>query len=175
MLNVVSCSSFSSIFYIQMQCLRFTTISLLIHVLLYVDAQLMTTYMSDSNSHQPIIIQADTYPSGYIVSHHGYGSSSPYPEYLTATVTLTGIDTAEDDLIILEFETFDLPSPSEGRCSDYLSIAGSVYCAGYYNQRIANFRLTTNSYTFYFSTDYRSSNNGVGFKFKYTGNINIKK
>ena len=158
-----------------MQCLRFTTISLLIHVLLYVDAQLMTTYMSDSNSHQPIIIQADTYPSGYIVSHHGYGSSSPYPEYLTATVTLTGIDTAEDDLIILEFETFDLPSPSEGRCSDYLSIAGSVYCAGYYNQRIASFRLTTNSFTFYFSTDYRSSNNGVGFKFKYTGNINIKK
>ena len=116
-------------------------------------------------------ISAHSHPSGYIISHYGYGHHS-YPDSISATVTLTDLIPSETDVIVLQFEYFDLPfaEPTTNICYDYLQIEYYewVYC-GSLNSTVS-FPITSNTFRFFFRTNDVASNNS-GFRIKYTGEL----
>ena len=139
----------------------------------------MSTYM-DMRDNQKQVIDANTHPSGYIVSHRGYEQDENYPKSVYQSVTYTGLDPSQDDVIILEFETFSLShstySYAEGQylCYDYLWIDKHGYgCENQWNYSTKSFEIYSATFKFTFKTDAEQSNDGAGFKFRYTGKVRL--
>ena len=139
----------------------------------------MTTYM-DMRDNQKQVIDANTHPTGYIVSHRGYEQDENYPKLVYQSVTVTGLDPSQDDVIILEFETFSLShstySYAEGQhlCYDYLWIDKHGYdCENQWNYSTKSFEIYSVTFKFTFKTDAEQSNDGAGFKFRYTGKVRL--
>jgi len=137
------------------------------HVNVQTHISLAASVIDMGSSSQPIVVDASSKPSGYVVSHSDYGQLDYRPK-TNSTLTFTNVVTVDIYFVDLNLERFE-------RCYDYVVITGAASSKICQHQNASSFLQTWRSFnassSYIITMQFYSDDTGQhrGFLFKYTG------